>query len=122
MKLWEENSFFMIIWKNGFRYESKLHSNKKPSEILQILKQNFTSKTIVKESENDISFEGGYRWVSKYLSAFILGPERWLYHTVDINISNDGEIALSYEIKGYLMMLIYKISFQKEVKKLQDKL
>ena len=112
----------MMIWRGGFIYQAKVTVSNSSSNIVEIIKQCYSKKRLVSSEFDHLELQGGSTLLSK-LSPFILGPESWLHHKINIDIQaidDSKEIGIRYYCDTYLVILLFRISFQKEVRKLRQ--
>ena len=122
MKEWKDGNRFMMIWRGGFTYQSKATISNSSSDIIEIIKECYSKKRLVSSEFDHLEFEGGSTLLSK-LAPLILSSASWLHHKIDIHIQaidDSKEIDIRYYCDTCLVILLFRISFQKEVKKLRQ--
>ena len=108
----------MFIWKGGFRYKNTLRTAKTRSDCFEVIKKYFTNKTLIKDEQDRMLFSGGHNWVSKYISPFMIGPESWLAHEIEVKHIEGEGVHFQYTAKCYFVLLILKVTYQKEMSRI----
>lgn len=120
MAIWTDSKKVAFVFNSGLQYTKTIKLNSIHGNLSELIKNAYSDKRLINETESSIEFEGGRKLISK-LSWLLSCTERFLYHKIKVDLPTDDnfELKVSYDAECCLTTIFVSISFQREVEELK---